>query len=395
MLNSKSLIGLFLVVGTAIGAGVLSLPQATYIGGFWGTVLSLIVVWLFMTIAAVNMLKARLIFKAEADLQTMTQQLLGKKMSVFTQISYLCLLIVLVAAYVIMGAAWIQNFLLSACNIVVDGVHVQWVFTVLTAALIYSGLGNLGVVNNLITLIMLFFLGAIITWCVPSVDGGELSGFHPTNNISTIPLILTTFGFSIIVPSLVPFMNNNYKSVLQILLIGSVVILLVYIFWVLATFGVVGSKELQDLAAASTNGTDILNSLSVKTGSSLMAVFGSGFVVTGVISSLLGVGQCLYSFLQDLLPMPASRLRSVFSITLGFLSPFLFIQFYQKGIGQILAFGGIFVAVILGIIPTLMMLSKKYAELCGDSISQKQRLLQWFVLLFFIGAIFVEVSNLL
>jgi tyrosine-specific transport protein len=117
-------------------------------------------------------------------------------------------------------------------------------------------------------------------------------------------------------------------------------------------------------------------------------------MLTAVLTSFLGVGQCLFSYLKDALPIKNQKARSLTSIVAGFATPVLIINLYPAGITSILSFAGIFVAVILGLLPTAMVLSREYNKRMGP-LSLVQKALAVLSIVFFTGIVLNEIWRVL
>jgi tyrosine-specific transport protein len=386
----------FLIVGTSIGAGILALPISTATCGFWGSVLALIIVWLFMTFAASNMIKARLCFEGEVDLATMTTALLGKTTNFFAECCYFALLMALVSLYITVGSAWVVDLAGHYLGFKLSSIASQISFTFVIASIIYSGLGNLANVNQFITMAKLFFMLMIIIISLPHIQEAKLATYSLNQIPHTFSLLLTTFGFSIILPSLVGYLHNDRKKMTIALIAGSIVILLAYLAWELITFGVIGANDngLIKIALSKDKGTEVINRLATLVNDPAFTKYGFGIMLTAVLTSFLGVGQCLFSYLKDTLPIKNHHRKSLTAIFLGFVTPVVMINIYPTGISSILSFAGIFVAAILGIIPNAMMLSKEYNKRMPPN-SLTQKILAVLSLIFFSGIILTEAWRVL
>jgi len=390
-MSIRLLQSIFLIVGTAIGAGILALPISTVSCGFWGSVLGLTITWLFMTVAAFNMIKARLCFEADVDLSTMTTQLLGKWANVIVEFCYLALLMALVSMYITVGSAWVMELLGLYTGLEISAQTAQVGFTFVIASVIYSGLGNLANINQFITAAKLFFLVMIIVISVPEVQEVKLESYNLMEIPATFSMLLTTFGFSIVLPSLVGYLNNDKKKLYGALLTGSIVILLAYLAWQLIAFGVIGADGdgLAKIALSQDKGTEVINTLTNLVQDPSFKTYGFGIMLTAVLTSFLGVGHCLFSYLKDSFPIANPTRKSLLAIILGFVTPVMIINLYPSGISSILSFAGIFVAAILGILPTAMVLSKEYGKR-AEAIGFVQKVMAMLSLIFFGGIIVSE-----
>lgn len=352
---------LFLIVGTSVGAGILALPLSTAPCGFWGSLLALVITGAFMTFAALNMLRARLHFSQEVDLATMSEILLGKRGAWVLRVCYLCLLYALVSMYITVGANWLVELGARHLDIHMAPLFSQLLFAGSVAAIIYSGLASLAHVNQWITGAKILFLLLIIGVSLPEISPQHLGALHLAPLPNAFSMLLTTFGFSIIIPSLATYVGGDRRKLVLALGFGSLIIVLIYILWEVICFGVIGDTEagLVNIARLQDKGTGVINALTHLVRAPSIQTYGFGIMLTAVVTSFLGVGQCLFSYLKDSLPTRA-RAKSLLATGLGFVPPLILIGIYPAGITQLLSFAGIFVAVVLGLFPHAMVLSKAF-----------------------------------
>lgn len=395
-MSIRLLQSIFLIVGTAVGAGILALPITTVGCGFWGSVIALTITWVFMTMSASNMIKARLCFQGEADLATMTTNLLGRSSNVVVEICYLALLLALVSMYITVGSAWISELITAHTSLALSPKFSQIAFTMVIGGVIYSGMGNLTTINKVVTIFKMLFLIMIIILSVPSIEAVNLRSYSTMQIPMTLSMLITTFGFSIVLPSLAAHLNHDRQKLYIALVIGSILILLAYLAWELIAFGVIGPFEsgLALFAQSPDKGTEVINSLSQIVNRPVFNVFGFGVMMTAVLTSFMGVGHCLFSYLKDTLPIKNASNRSIASIVLGLAAPVIIINLYPAGVSSILSFAGIFVAIILGLLPTAMILSKEYTKRKG-ALSQREKVSAIVTIIFFIGIIIVEAWRIL
>ena len=77
-LDTKLLGGILLIVGTAIGGGMLALPIATAEAGFTNSLILLFLCWFIMTVSAFLVLEVNLWLPANTNIISMSRILLGR-----------------------------------------------------------------------------------------------------------------------------------------------------------------------------------------------------------------------------------------------------------------------------------------------------------------------------
>jgi tyrosine-specific transport protein len=387
MLSFKIWKSIFLIVGTAIGAGVLALPISTAHAGFIGSTIGLIVCWGFMTLAAYYLLEVRLQFKTDIDLSTMTLKTLGGTSQQLLKVFYLMLLFALVSVYIIVGASWITDLMEANLSYKMDAPLLQLIFTIIMASLIYAGIGTVATVSHFITSVMLIAMVFIIGLSLPDVQSEQLLTYEPMHILPAFPMLITSFGFAIVMPSLAPYLNYHRRALTTSLFVGSLIIIIAYFLWEITAFGVIGggADGLGKYVDSHDKGTEVIHHLSQIVQHSSFQQVGLAFMFTAILSSFIGVGQCLYHYLKDILPMKSLKNKSVCAIITGFSAPYILIQLYPAGITKILGLAGIFVAIILGILPTVMVLRIKKGK-----CSWLYNLVAWSTITFFSAVIILE-----
>src|SRR6185312_6915217 len=110
-MNSKLLGGILLIVGTAVGGGMLALPIATSQAGFIYSTFLLFGCWLFMTAGAFLILEVNLWLPTNSNIISMAKQTLGGAGQIVAWVTYLLLLYSLLAAYIAGGGDFLRNLL--------------------------------------------------------------------------------------------------------------------------------------------------------------------------------------------------------------------------------------------------------------------------------------------
>ena len=395
----RDLKSVYLIVGTAIGTGILALPISTAQSGFLFSSLGLLICWLFMTLAAFFMMEARLYFKNECDLDYMSEHTVGPKLEFFTKISYLVLLFSLMAAYILVGSSWMVEFIKSCFDYELNKTLSMILFTLASAIIITQGIRIVGKANHVVTVVLLISFAFIILLSINHIDCENLKEVGDLKSISsTMPLILTSFGFSIVIPTIVSYQDNDSKRTGESLIIGSIMILFAYFVWQLIAFGIIGKSGedgLVSFLSSKEQSTEIVRALGQVVHNSYLLKTARTFVIFAVISSLLGVGMALYHFMLDAVKIQETTFKITTSTVFTFIPPLALLIFYPAGIVEVLNFAGIFVAIILGIIPCIMIWYGRYIKKLKTSYTCfGGKPLIIITALFFIYVIIQEIINL-
>jgi len=354
--------GVALIAGTAIGAAVLALPVATAHLGFAQTSLVYIVCWAFMTLGALFLLEANLAVGYGSNLISMAQKTLGEPGKVFTWLVYLILLYALTAAYLGGLGAWLQQGL-QVTGMAQSSFQSAVIATLLTLIVISLGTAVTDWVNRLL---MIGLIGAFITLLsltISHVDPTLLYNTGSTMDLRPIPLMITAFGSAIVIPSLTEYLHGNKRQLYHVVLIGSLIPLLVYLLWELCIVGIIPGQGDNGLLYIQQHGhpaTDVPKALEKMLHSPMITTASSYFSIFALITSLLGVSLSLFDFLADGLGLKKNLKGKLLLALITFVPPLIFVLYFPRGFNFALSFAGLFVALLLGILPALMVWQGRY-----------------------------------
>ncbi|MBS0289005.1 MAG: hypothetical protein JSS07_03060 [Proteobacteria bacterium] len=354
--------GVALIAGTAIGAAVLALPVITAHLGFIQTLIIYGLCWVFMTVGALYLLEVNLMVGYGCNLISMAEKTLGSIGKYITWCIYLVLLYALTAAYLSGVGAWIvQGFQLF--NLKLSPFESALIATLLTMFIILLGTAVTDWINRLL---MIGLIGAFATLLFVVFEHMQLTSLFiqvNTLDLRPLPLIITAFGSAIVVPTLTDYLHGKPRQLLYVVLIGSLFPLIVYIIWesaILGTIPLSGNPGLLQIQQHGHAATDVTAALKTLLNNNLITHASIYFSIFALATSLLGVTLSLFDFLADGLHI-AKRLKTRLWLSLVTFGPPLgFIIFMPKGFTFALSFAGIFVAILLGILPAIMAWQGRY-----------------------------------
>lgn len=389
--------GILLIVGTSVGAGVLALPIATAQLGFWGAAGFYVLCWIFMTIGALCILEANLSAGFGTNMITMSEMFLGPIGKGLVWITYLILFYALTASYLSGAAAWVKEYF-SYLNIELPTQISALISTLGILLIIVSGIRFTDWINRLLT------IGLFVSFFI--LSGITLNHIEPTRLfsetfeflVSPLPLIITAFGYAIVVPTLANYLHGRTKQLYGVILIGSAIPLVIYLLWemiILGTLPLTGEVSLLSIQNSGHPATELPKQLDLQLHHPGITLAMSYFSVFALFSSILGVCISLFDFLADGLQIKKNKAGKTFLALITFMPPLVFVYFFPSGFSLALSFAGIFVSLLLGIFPALMVLRLIRKP------SEKHRLgwiaQPWILrltLCFFVGIILIECHNL-
>lgn len=364
-MKSKCLSVVLLVSGTSIGTGILALPASTATGGFGYAALTFFICWLFMTFTALCFMEADLWLKGESDLISMSEQLLGHWGKLTTWIIYLLLLYALICTYLLAGTSWFIELSNTTFNFHLDPFIALPLFVIAFGSFVYFGTAAVDRFNRWLMLGLIIAYAVIVITMADHVDLSLLEFRDASTLPLTLPLILTTFGFSIIVPTLTSYLKRDAKALFGSIILGSLVPLVMYLVWEFITLGnipLTGENSFANILPSHDKGTEVVIALSAIAHNNWVTFSAKIFAIFAVLTSFLGVSLSLYHFLADGLKLPPQGKTGLVLLLITYIPPLLIIAYYPAGFSQILSLAGMFVAILLGIIPVIMVWSGRYRQ---------------------------------
>ncbi|MBI2792660.1 MAG: hypothetical protein HYX61_11945 [Gammaproteobacteria bacterium] len=356
--------GAMLVSGTCIGAGMLALPVATAAGGFYPAAMTFIFCWFMMTASAFLMLEVSLWYPQDTNLITMAKSTLGGPGEILAWCSYVLFLYALMTAYT-SGAAGILGKIIGKFGF--DESWGIWILVSIFSSIVYFGARSVDWANRIMMVGLIGAYVALVANVMPKVSHVMLSEGNPKYLWTTGPLLVTSFGFHLLIPSLKNYLSSNVKALRWSILLGSLLPLIVYLLWEVIVLGVIPVTGEKGLVAilheehvsgkqAVIELTQLLSHLLDNQHiNSLAGIFG----LCAMLTSFIGVSLGLFDFFADGFHIPRTVRGKFLLAGLTFFPPVLIAIFYPTFITA-LHYAGFFAAILLVIFPALMVWIGRY-----------------------------------
>ncbi len=373
MLNSKLIGGILLIVGTSIGGGMLALPVSTAEVGFANSIFFLFFCWAVMTAGALLVLEVNIRLPIGSNMISMAKSTLGLPGQIIAWITYLFLLYTLLSAY-ISGGSDVFTSLLEKSNIHLPAWLTSTVFTALFSFIVYHGIRSVDYVNRGLMFGKLGVYLLLVIIISPHVSPSSLTGGSALAISGTLMVLITSFGFATIVPSLRDYFQDDIKTLRRVILFGSLIPLICYIGWDAVIMGVVSREGEHGLLALMTSNratSGLTEALSQSVNSQWIHGFFSFFTSICMITAFLGVSLGLFDFLADGLKLNKSGTQGKLTLALTFLPP-LAVVLVSPGIYlHALSYAGVCCVILLLFLPS-MMAWKGRRQVAGNDIKYIQ-----------------------
>ena len=378
--------GALLISGSCIGAGMLGLPVLLGLCGFLPSLFLLFGSFVFMTFTGLLVVEVNGWFKKRVNFITMVETSFGNGGRVLTWILYLCLFYSLLVAYFAGGGKILANFL--PFNIGADTASIFMV--IVLSIVVYFGTKPVDLLNRIFVFgLIISYLGMIFLG-LSKIKGSLFLHVNMKYFLVPIPVLITSFGFHNMIPSLTAYMKGDLKRTKYAILIGCLVSLIIYFFWILFIVGFVPVDGKYGLLNSYLEGNEATIALKHILNSKIVVNFASFFALFAIITSILAQSLGLSHFLADGVKVKPTRKNSVYFVMFSTLPPLIFSLVYPKIFFTALGFAGAYFAVILfGIFPALMVWMGRYYKketspyrVKGGKISLMLVLLFSFVIIF-------------
>ncbi len=399
-MKSKLIGGVFLICGTSIGTGILGVPSITAESGLWNSVFLFFICWIFSTLAALYYMEAHLWQESpQSNLLSMSQHFFGRVAKSGVWVIYLGLLYSLMCTYLLAGSSWVVE-VLSYTPLHLTRLGGMIVFVLMIGLFIFFGIRAVDRVNRLMSFGLALSFALILAFILPTLRADLL--VEKVGRVSAmpgaLPLLITAFGYSIIVPSLNAYFNKKPYLLQKAILWGSLLTLLVYLLWEVGTLGhipIEGVHSLSVIANSQDNGTEVANALIYFSKSPYLGVLLTCFAVFAVITSFLGVSMALYHALADGLKMDCHGRSGFLLLLMTYIPPMLFLLCFPTGFSQILSFAGGLVSFLMGVVPVMMVWLGRYRDECSGYRVWGGKALLVLTALFFVLVILAECFRLI
>jgi len=361
--DKSILTGIMITAGSAIGAGMFSLPVAASGMWFCYSIICLLFLWLLNYWAALYILEANVQFEPGASFDTITSKTLGKTWSIVIGLSIAFLLYILLYAYysafgnitiqtlqwqIFESKEWLQGF-------------VSLLFGAALAFAVWWSTTIVGRICSVLVVAMTITFVAAMLGYTFQIETEKLFNTSAQNPSylkylwAALPYFMTSFGFATIVPSLYKFYGKKPQLIKRSLFGGSLIAFLVYTFFIIVVFGNIERQQFIIINKAGGNIGHLVNAFENGASNTLTHYVLNLFSNFAIISSFLGVGLGLFDFIADKFKFNDSAAGRFKTAVLTFLPSGIASFFFPNGFMVAIGFAGLVVVFALCIIPVFII----------------------------------------
>lgn len=355
--------GSLLIAGSCIGAGMLGLPIQTGLAGLFPSLVSFLIAWTFMTISGLFLIEVNSWHPHQSNLLTMISQSLGKTGRYICWVFYLFLFYALLVAYMAASGNILSHFLDTYVGLRCEPYIMTSAFVIIFAVIILKGTKAVDHANRFLMIFKILAFCLVILLGLKFIKPSHYSFINNTKVLSSIPILITAFGFHNMIPSITSYMKGNMKKVKKSILGGSLISLVIYLIWQIFVLGVIPSQGTESLQTAFSKGqeaSELISEFLQKKEIGLVAQILGFFAI---LTSFLAQSLSLSHFLKDGLKLKKTPFSKVGVVLLTLIPPLTLATFYPDLFYFALNFaGGICTVILFGIIPSLMLWKGRYEQ---------------------------------
>lgn len=351
----------FLVAGTCIGGGMLALPVATGVAGFFPSIAMMFVCWFAMTATALLLLEVSLWMEEGVHVITMASRMLGLPGKLLSWILYLFICYTSIVAYAAGGGIQIASAFNHFFDLSLTKEIGCLIFVLFFGGIIYFGSLIVGRVNSILFVSMMVAYFCLVGAGLDEIKPQLLFHRQWSGALLAIPLLLTSFSFQTMVPSLTPYLKKNANHLRIAIVGGTFIAFLLYAIWQWIILGIVPVGGSNGLAAALAKGEPATQFLNEHVAGKWVAIIAQFFAFFAIVTSFFGISLGLFDFLADGLKVKKDKWGKVFLWLLIIVPTLFFASYFERVFILALDISGGYGDTILnGIIPVLMVWIGRY-----------------------------------
>ncbi|WP_060990254.1 aromatic amino acid transport family protein [Photobacterium leiognathi] len=353
MSKPSTLGGACIIASVCVGAGMLGLPSAGAGAWTFWSVIAISLTMVMMTLSGWLLLEALKHYDFKVSFNTITKDVLNRKINVINNLSLYFVGCILLYAYISSSGMIFSNLL---------GINEKLASVLFVAVCSAFVLHSTRAVDRISILLIVFMLvsfligisGLAANIQMPVLlDTTHLHANYSPYALALLPIALTSFGYHHSVSTMRDYYRDEYRAK-NAILGGTFIALGFYLVWVLCIFGNLPRDAFGPVVSAGggidalTHALDsVIDSNSVKQAIRI-------FSIAAVVSSFIGVGLGVFDYLADLFGFEDSKQGRMKTWAITFIPPLLFSLVSPFGFLTAIGLAGAAATIWACIIPALL-----------------------------------------
>ena len=375
---------------------MLGLPMLTGMAGFFPSIVMFLVAWAFMTLTGLLLVEVNGWFNEQVNLVSMFGHSLGRFGRALSWVLYIFLFYALLVAYISGTGGLTSNFFLNFLKFNIPSWAGSLFFVILFGYVVYLGTRPVDLWNRVLMVGKILSYVGMVYLGMSYIKTDLLTHVQPSLTLYSLPILVISFGFHNMIPSLTAYMKGDLKRVRLTIIGGSFFALVVYLLWELVVLGIVPLEGPQGIIASVKSDQEAAQAVSNVLGVSWIATFAQGVGFFAILTSFIAQALALVHFLADGLKISHEKKENVWLCLLALGPPLLVALIYPRLFYDALNFaGGIFAVLLFGVLPVCMVWIGRYRKQEQSSyrvMGGKPLLLT--ILFFALLIMFVQISSM-
>ncbi|MDV6251990.1 aromatic amino acid transporter [Vibrio sp. EA2] len=362
MNKTPSLVGgSCIIASVCVGAGMLGLPSAS--AGAWTvwSILAILLTMVVMTISGWMLLEAFKEYDLKVSFNTVTKELLGKKVNFINNLTVYFVGGILLYAYITSSGLIIQNLL------DIDSKSASVIFVAVFSAFVWHSTRAVDRISVLLILFMILSFVFGVSGLAANIDTSILldtisqeSQYAPYA-MAILPVALTSFGYHHSVASMRAYYGEENKAK-NAILGGTVIASVLYLLWLTSIFGNLPRVDFGPVIEQGGNVDVLLSALGSVIESEKVSQAINSFSMAAILSSFIGVGLGVFDFLADLFKFEDNRTGRAKTWAVTFVPPLVLSLLFPFGFVSAIGYAGAAATVWTCIIPALLVRKSRKAS---------------------------------
>lgn len=353
--------GILLISGSCIGAGMLGLPIVTGLAGFYPSLIMFFLAWAFMTLTGLLIVEVNGWFDTQVNLISMVGHSLGRWGKGLCWFLYLMLFYSILVAYIASSGGFTTSFFQTFFGMSLPGWIGSTFFVVVFGSVVYAGTRPVDLWNRVLMVGMIVTYVGVVALGLYRLKPALLNYSHLPYIVVSLPILVISFGFHNMIPSITAYMKGDIKRVRIAIIGGSLFALIFYLIWDFVILGIVPIEGEFGILNSIKLGREASQSIAGILGASWVSGFAQGLALFAILTSFLAQSLALVHFWADGLKIKRKKKESVSLCALTLLPPLFFAIIYPQIFYKALGFGsGLFAVILFGVFPVLMVWIGRY-----------------------------------
>jgi tyrosine-specific transport protein len=351
--------GTLLIAATTIGVGMLGMPIATAPGGFIPSLFTFVASWLFMLCTGLLFLEVCSWMPKDSSFITMSAKLLGPFGKGVCWVFYLFFFYALMVAHIVSGGDILNDLSMGTIPSWASPV----IYLLLFTPVVYLGTQTVDRINLVLMGGLAITYILFITIASQYIDKELLKHMNWLKAWCATPVLFTAFAFQFIIPTLVTYMERDFRKVRIAIIAGSSIPCIIYLLWEFTILGVVPLAGTDGLAHAGQVGDTAIAPLRYVLVNPYLFEIGKYFAFFTMTVSFIALSIAFLDFLADGLKVKKSHGNKFWLLMLVGIPPLVFALTYPEVFSLALRYaGGFSIAVLYGLLPCVMVWAGRYVK---------------------------------